>query len=305
MKCFKAAPLVLAILAAVTECVVPATAAAKVAVSNLVVSVTDGPLSTTASQLTATYPDQVSNGKVIAANSSQYIHVVYTIASESSDPLTVEQSVVCFRHKESKHEAYFPSKATKNGKHTVSISTANEKGFNYNSGDYELLLYVADAAVSNPISWNFAVMNVQVPEDVGPPQLPIYTVSLTHETDTATAPLKVINHVFRTPDSRAPVVMSIAFSIVLAAAFVALVIAFPMVGGSLKALSSSLPQIAFLLTLLGILVLYVMLWVSLDLLTTLTVLSPAGVLLVVVGRAALAAHEEKSKRSAAKASKSE
>lgn len=166
------------------------------------------------------------------------------------------------------------------GEYTVSFSAADAAAAGATAGgDYTVRL-VGGGATGQGVEWRVASVSLLTSDAPAPPSL---------------GPLPTIDHQFRPPAKRAPVVIALVFSALTAAPLALLAVALRATGANFKGFPApGTPErtatLAFHAGLGAVLALYGVFWARLNLLQLATPLAVVGGATAIAGHKALAAH---------------
>jgi len=250
------------------------------------------------SRLKATHPRPATGTGAAAAG--QFVTVTFDVSSKGDGAaLAPHQAFVRFTSESTGAVTHFvaapDAAADKPGTHKLKLDLSDRKGLAglAEGGKYAVDLVIADADIDNPTQWRIASSLELTPAAAPAKPAPIlYTQPLLHESDTALAPLKEIQHQFRAPERRPPAVVSYAASAaIVAAAGVWLVYVLTSVRGvalslPLSALPAAMVFYPLLAAILGLFALY---WLQLTMFTTLAYLAPLAAAAAFFGRQTLVA----------------
>ncbi|KAK1315290.1 Dolichyl-diphosphooligosaccharide--protein glycosyltransferase subunit 2 [Acorus calamus] len=163
--------------------------------------------------------------------------------------------------------------------------------FYYLSGKYDIELTVGDISMENSFLKALGHIDLQLPEPsekATHPPVPLL------DPYSQFGPKPEISHIFRVPEKRPPQELSYAFLAATLIPFLGFLIGLMRLGVNLKNFpSAALPatfSILFHAGIAGVLILYLLFWLKLDLFTTLKFLSFLGVFLVFAGHKTLSQH---------------
>ncbi|KAK1303068.1 Dolichyl-diphosphooligosaccharide--protein glycosyltransferase subunit 2 [Acorus calamus] len=226
----------------------------------------------------------------LSANHLQKIILSFHLTTPLGHAFKPHQAFLKLRH-ETKVEHMFVLKNT--GKHfeiKLDLLRLVEK-FYYLSGKYDIELTVGDISMENSFLRAVGHVDLHLPEPSDKatrPPVPLV------DPYSRFGPKPEIFHIFRAPEKRPPQELSYAFLAVTLLPFLCFLIGLMRLGVNLKNFpSSALPatfSILFHAAIAGVLLLYVLFWLKLDLFTTLKILSFLGVFLVFVGHRTLSYH---------------
>jgi oligosaccharyltransferase complex subunit delta (ribophorin II) len=134
--------------------------------------------------------------KALKLNPEQKIHFTFKLKNQQSGKLINRAQQVFAVLNNDKHEAVFVGKTSQKG-YMIDISLTNS---GLQSGEYDLSLVVGDAFIQNPFQKNVAKVTVHSRS------------SSSASEPTYSQPLPEIQHVFRQPEKRPDITISLAFT---------------------------------------------------------------------------------------------
>jgi len=165
--------------------------------------------------------------------------------------------------------------------------TNSAKQFGGQSGKYSVELILGDACISNPLRWAVGDVALEFPETAE--RVPSPDDALFKQ------PLPEISHKFAVAEPRPPAVVSLLFTALCAAPLLLLLVLWARLGVNLSNFPLSVKALGFHGGLGGILGLFVMFWLRLDMFTTLRYLAMVAVPTFYFGNATLSAIAAKRK----------
>jgi len=207
-------------------------------------------------------------------NPEQKIQFTFKLKNQQSGKLISRAQQVFAVLNNEKHEAVYIGKTTQKG-YTVEISLSNS---GLQSGEYDLSLVVGDAFIQNPFQKTVAKIVVHS-----------RTTAASSEATYSQA-LPEIHHVFRAPEKRPDITISLAFTAAVLVPFLILLVGLLRVGANLSNFPGGLmflPTLAFhgfLLALVGVLVLF---WFGLSFLETVKYLAVLSIPTIFFGQKVL------------------
>jgi oligosaccharyltransferase complex subunit delta (ribophorin II) len=204
--------------------------------------------------------------------------VVKVAASDS-----LHQVFVLLRHKESQREVAFIAQPETSGKTDYKLEldlTSNAKDLNYQSGLYEVILYLGDFLIEDSTEW--VLGDVQLTVFSGKPKNvnPLYSVSY--------GPKPEIHHQFRVPEPRPPRFLSDTFTLLVLAPLLVLLILWAKIGVNISAFPASISALGFHLGLAGIFGVYGIFWLKLSMFEALKIMTIPGLITFISGHRLLA-----------------
>lgn len=214
------------------------------------------------------------------------MHVFFTLTA----PFQPHQTQVVLKHKESGVHTYFNvMKREQDGEATTyeSVISLNDDSENllFQSGDYELHLFVGDASLAAWQDHFLASMHLTLRSEPKV-EYSLYSRSLTHDQEHSLQPLPLKHHTFRSEEKQPPRVVSAGFAMgVLAVTAVFLLRVLSLGNLSLLATSSSLflSGSLFFLSILGTLLILSYYWLYGDVFATLWRLFYLSLVVLVFG----------------------
>nr|CAB3265739.1 dolichyl-diphosphooligosaccharide--protein glycosyltransferase subunit 2-like [Phallusia mammillata] len=174
---------------------------------------------------TVNYPKPAEDFK---ADQQQRIVMKFQVKDlNAGTAMKPHQAFVRFVHERSGQEVIFVAEPDKTStyKFEVDLATAGADQFNSVTGKYSMHLIVGDAAISNPVFWNFGNVVIHLPEDSKKAKSP---------SQSQYDPKPEIHHVFRKAEARPPVIISQAFTIACLAPILLLFVLWMRAGANLR-----------------------------------------------------------------------
>lgn len=244
----------------------------KVKVSSLEVGVGDSDSTSAVKKHTVSYPNKLDTE--LAADAQQKIVLKAQLVDEASGkPLSVHQAFVLLRNKDTKQEIIFVAEAdsSKAYKFEMDVGTRSSD-FGYKSGVYSVELIVGDALISNSFKWLLADVSIkftgEVPKEGG---------------NLVRQPLPEIIHQFRVPEKRPARLVSDLFTGLCFAPLVLLFLLWAKLRVNVRNFPFSLSAVGFHLGLGGILGLFGIFWLKLNMFDTIRYLIPLALLTFLCG----------------------
>jgi oligosaccharyltransferase complex subunit delta (ribophorin II) len=248
-------------------------------ISNAVLKIIDSDSGTKTNKLT--YP-QTSHGQSI--RQKDRLALTFSVLSAAvSQPLTVHQAFVKVTHVESGAEIIYVAEADMNDVYNFEMDLDTEAELLKGSGKYSFSLMLGDAVVSNPITWVFTEMNLEL------------TTPPLADAAKLFQPKPEIKHLFREPEARPPQVVSTVFTLLCLSPILVLLILWIKLGANISNFSCSLSAIGFHAGLGAIFALYVLFWLELNMFETVRYLAILGLATFISGNYLLAGIAKKTK----------
>ncbi|XP_016947438.1 dolichyl-diphosphooligosaccharide--protein glycosyltransferase subunit 2 [Drosophila biarmipes] len=243
----------------------------RVKVQSLEVGIAESDASAATRKQSVTYPGKLQ--EVLSADSTQKLLLKAVLVEESNGkPLAVHQAFVRLYNKKTDKEIIFVAEQDSSKAYKFDMDVGNNgKNFNYQSGTYSIYLTVGDASLSNSFEWLVAEVQLKFNEDkeVKP--------------KTTSGPLPEIVHQFRVPDKRPPRIVSDIFTGLCITPLVLLFVFWGKLGINVSNLTLAPSTIGFHLGFGGILVLFFVFWLQLNMFQTLRLLIPIAVFTFLAG----------------------
>ncbi|EDW48359.1 dolichyl-diphosphooligosaccharide--protein glycosyltransferase subunit 2 [Drosophila sechellia] len=243
----------------------------RVKVQSLEVGIAESDASAATRKQSVTYPGKLQ--EVLSADSTQKLLLKAVLVDEStSKPLAVHQAFVRLYNKKTDKEIIFVAEQDSSKAYKFDMDVGNNgKNFNYQSGTYSIYLTVGDSSLSNSFEWLVAEVQLKFNEDkeVKP--------------KTTSGPLPEIIHQFRVPDKRPPRIVSDIFTGLCITPLVLLFVFWGKLGINVSNLTLAPSTIGFHLGFGGILVLFFVFWLQLNMFQTLRLLIPIAVFTFLAG----------------------
>ncbi|XP_065063674.1 dolichyl-diphosphooligosaccharide--protein glycosyltransferase subunit 2-like [Rhopilema esculentum] len=250
----------------------------RITVENIEVGIADREQSASSKAIKVKFPESIKSD--LEADYHQKIIMKFTLKELSGNPTTVHQAFVRLTHVATGQEIFFVAQPDDDVyKFTLDLGTTGKDSFNNLSGKYKMDLIVGDKLVQIPIKWNVATVSLSFAEEP----------KKTKKQARTTEPLPVIEHMFRVPDKRPPIIVSNVFTALIAVPFFVMLIWWIQLGINVSNFDFSVPTLMFHIGLAGIFGLYYMFWIKLNMFTTLKWLALFGSLAFLGGNKMLAA----------------
>lgn len=245
----------------------------KVKVFSLEIGVGETDSTSNFNKQTVSFPNKL-NG-VLNADHQQKILLKTVLVDESTDkPITVHQAFVLLINKETKEEIVFVAEqdATKAYKFDLDVG-ARGADFGHRTGSYALELIIGDASLSNSFRWAVADLELKFNQEP----------AARSDKNNTRIPRPEIVHQFREPEKRPPRFVSDVFSALCAAPLLILFILWAKLGVNVSNFPFSLSAIGFHMSFGGILSLFALFWLKLNMFETLRLLAPLAVVTFLFG----------------------
>ncbi|XP_065086141.1 dolichyl-diphosphooligosaccharide--protein glycosyltransferase subunit 2 [Ochlerotatus camptorhynchus] len=244
----------------------------KVKVSSLEIGVGDSDSTSAVKKHTVTYGSKLDTE--LAADSQQKIVLKTVLVDDvSGKSVSVHQAFVLLRNKATNQEIIFVAEADSSKAYKFEMDVgARSNDFGYKSGVYSVELIVGDALISNSFRWLLADVSLK------------FTGELAKETaNTVRQPLPEIIHQFRAPEKRPPRMVSDLFTGLCLAPLALLVLLWAKLRANICNFPCSLSGIGFHLGLGGILALFGVFWLQLNMFETIRYLIPLALFTFLCG----------------------
>ncbi|XP_004535827.1 dolichyl-diphosphooligosaccharide--protein glycosyltransferase subunit 2 [Ceratitis capitata] len=244
----------------------------RVKVHSLEVGVTDSDSSSTVKKQSIIYP-QTLKGTLKADGTQKLLLKSVLIDESTTKVITVQQAFVRLSNVQSNEEIIFVAEQDSNKAYKFDMDVGlHGADFRYKSGIYELHLIIGDASVSNSFQWHVA--NVEL--------------KFAHEPDTSKkqpirSTLPEIEHMFRPPEKRPPRFVSDVFTGLCLTPLVLLLIFWSKLGINFSNFTFAPSTIGFHLGFGGILALFGVFWLYLNMFQTLRLLIPIAIFTFICG----------------------
>ncbi|KAH8369612.1 hypothetical protein KR093_000295 [Drosophila rubida] len=248
----------------------------RVKVQSLELGIAESDASAATRKQTVSFPSKLKD--TLSADSTQKLLLKAVLIDESNNkPITVHQAFVRLYNKETDKETIFVAEQDSSKAYKFDMDVGNQgKNFNYQSGVYNIYLTVGDASLSNSFEWLLADVQLkfnQADKDTKP--------------STVRGPLPEIVHQFRVPDKRPPRIVSDIFTGLCITPLVLLFVFWGKLGINVSNLSLSPSTIGFHVGFGGILALFFVFWLQLNMFQTLRLLIPIAVFTFLCGNRVL------------------
>ncbi|XP_065322332.1 dolichyl-diphosphooligosaccharide--protein glycosyltransferase subunit 2-like isoform X2 [Gordionus sp. m RMFG-2023] len=258
--------------------------AREIALNDVVLQITDKEHGTNTQKIslpTATLQKHADLLKLFPHNK---MSLTFSIKDDNDENVFVQQVFVRFTSRAShKKEVIFvaePKANTKIYEFDLILDNKRAKEFDHLSGEYEVELFVGDRFISNPIKWTFTDCQLNFPSvtgDVSP------TEAKVKEAESRFAEKAEIKHVFKVPEKRPPMVVSLMFCALVIMPALYMIIMWLKIGFNFERFTFSIWAIIFHLSLAAVFGLYVMFWLKLNMFQTLKYMTLLGPILFFSG----------------------
>ncbi|XP_041112730.1 dolichyl-diphosphooligosaccharide--protein glycosyltransferase subunit 2-like isoform X2 [Polyodon spathula] len=251
----------------------------EVGITNVDLSIVDKDQSIGPKSTKVAYPSK-AKGSLIA-DSHQNLALSFQLVDENTGvELTPHQTFVRLHNQKTDQEVVFVAEPDSKNVYRFELDTAERKSeFNSVSGTYALHLMIGDATLENPILWNMADIVLKFPEEDAP--------SVVQSKNLYVAKPE-IQHLFREPEKKPATVVSNAFTALVLAPFLLLIILWIKLGANISNFSITPSTLLFHLghaAMLGLMYVY---WTHLNMFQTLKYLAIVGSLTFLAGNRMLA-----------------
>ncbi|KAK6479475.1 dolichyl-diphosphooligosaccharide--protein glycosyltransferase subunit 2-like isoform X5 [Huso huso] len=251
----------------------------EVGITNVDLSIVDKDQSIGPKSTKVEYPSK-ANGPLIA-DSHQNLALSFQLVDENTGvELTPHQTFVRLYNQKTDQEVVFVAEPDSKNVYRFELDTAERKSeFNSMSGTYALHLIIGDATLENPILWNIADIVLKFPDEDAP--------SVVQSKNLYVAKPE-IQHLFREPEKKPATVVSNAFTALVLAPFLLLIILWYKLGANISNFSITPSALLFHLghaAMLGLMYVY---WTHLNMFQTLKYLAIVGSLTFLAGNRMLA-----------------
>uniref|UniRef100_A0A1L8EBK6 Dolichyl-diphosphooligosaccharide--protein glycosyltransferase subunit 2 n=1 Tax=Haematobia irritans TaxID=7368 RepID=A0A1L8EBK6_HAEIR len=246
----------------------------KVKVQQLEVGVGELDASSAIKKQPVAYPQKLKDQ--LSADSTQKVILKTTLVDESqaTKPISVHQAFVRFYNEKEDKEIIYIAEQDHSKAYKFDMDIGARAGdFNYVSGVYQMYLIVGDASLSNSFQWLVADIELKFP--VSP--------KADEKKQVIRSPLPEIEHQFRIPDKRPSRIVSDVFTGLCLTPLVLLLIFWSKLGINIGNFSFHPSTIGFHLGFGGILVLFAVFWLKMDMFQTLRCLIPIAIFTFLCG----------------------
>ncbi|XP_023179599.2 dolichyl-diphosphooligosaccharide--protein glycosyltransferase subunit 2 [Drosophila hydei] len=244
----------------------------RVKVQTLEVGIAESDASAATRKQSVSYPSKLKD--TLTADSTQKLLLKALLVDEAtSKPIAVHQAFVRLHDRETDKEIIFVAEQDSSKAYKFDMDVGNQgKNFNYQNGLYNIYLTIGDASLSNSFDWLLADVQLKFNQ-------PDRDVKPTHQN----GPLPEIVHQFRVPDKRPPRIVSDIFTGLCITPLVLLFVFWAKLGINVSNFTLSPSTIGFHLGFGGILALFFVFWLQLNMFQTLRLLIPIAVFTFLCG----------------------
>jgi len=258
----------------------------EVTVSNFEIRVADYASDAVSKRIPLNFGQKLSQN--ISYDHLQKIGIAFTFKHQGQTNPKVQQAFIKFTHAKTQTEVFFVMKPTQT-QYVLDLSIQEHYDtFHYQSGDYDVDLIVGDTFLQHPIRWSIGRVTISLPAAPSSYTQP--------KSQTLYDPLPVIEHAFRKPEKRPPLVISLAFTGLVLSPFLVLFIGLVWVGANMKKLASLgvnfLSAVLFEASIISILCLFALYWLRLNMFQTLFYLGGLSLPTIFFGQKTLRALSE-------------
>ncbi|XP_058859815.1 dolichyl-diphosphooligosaccharide--protein glycosyltransferase subunit 2-like isoform X2 [Acipenser ruthenus] len=251
----------------------------EVGITNVDLSIVDKDQSIGPKSTKVEYPSKAKSPLI--ADSHQNLALSFQLVDENTGvELTPHQTFVRLYNQKTDQEVVFVAEPDSKNVYRFELDTAERKSeFNSMSGTYALHLIIGDATLENPILWNMADIVLKFPDEDAP--------SVVQSKNLYVAKPE-IQHLFREPEKKPATVVSNAFTALVLAPFLLLIILWYKLGANISNFSITPSALLFHLghaAMLGLMYVY---WTHLNMFQTLKYLAIVGSLTFLAGNRMLA-----------------
>jgi len=220
----------------------------------------------------------------LTARQMDKIQLTFNVVSAASGaPITVHQAFVKMTHLESGSEIIYVAESDGDSVYKFELDLDTEADLLKGSGKYSMALVLGDAVVSNPITWLFSEIDLDLKTVGGADGPAIFQ------------PKPEITHLFREPEARPAQLVSSVFTLLCLSPFLILIVLWFKLGVNISNFTFSLAAIGFHVGLGSIFLLYVYFFLELNMFETIKYLSIIGVATFIAGNSLLATIAKKNK----------
>uniref|UniRef100_A0A1A9WP29 Dolichyl-diphosphooligosaccharide--protein glycosyltransferase subunit 2 n=1 Tax=Glossina brevipalpis TaxID=37001 RepID=A0A1A9WP29_9MUSC len=237
----------------------------KVKVQQLELGIGESDASSSIKKQTIPYPKTFTE-KLIADHTQRVLLKTLLVEEGTTDkPITVHQAFVRFYNKLEDLEVIYVAEQDSSKVYKFDMDVGARAGdFKYKSGLYEMFLIVGDASLSNSFEWHVANLDLEFP----------HNVKATIKKQPVRSVLSEISHQFRAPEKRPPRLVSDIFTGLCLTPLVILFIVWHKLGVNVSNFTIAPSTIGFHIGFGGILVLFTVFWLKLNMFQTLRLLLP-------------------------------
>lgn len=244
----------------------------RVKVVSLEIGVAESDASTVMKKHVANFPNTLK--ETLEADHTQKLVLKTSLVDErTSKPLTVHQAFVRLFNKANEKEIIFVAEQDSSKAYKFDMDVgARGADFEHKSGLYDVYLIIGDAALSNSFQWHVASIQLKFAQE-----------AKDEKKQPQRAVLPEIVHQFRAPEKRPPRLVSDVFTGLCLTPLVLLFLFWGKLGINVSNFSFAPSTIGFHLGFGGILALFVVFWLQLNMFQTLRYLIPLAVFTFLCG----------------------
>ncbi|XP_030558652.1 dolichyl-diphosphooligosaccharide--protein glycosyltransferase subunit 2 [Drosophila novamexicana] len=244
----------------------------RVKVQTLELGIAESDASAATRKQIVSFPNKLKD--TLSADSTQKLLLKALLVDESNNkPISVHQAFVRLYNQETDKEIIFVAEQDSSKAYKFDMDVGNQgKNFNYQNGLYNIYLTIGDASLSNSFEWLLADVQLkfnQPDRDIKP--------------SFVRGPLPEIVHQFRVPDKRPPRIVSDIFTGLCITPLVLLFVFWAKLGINVSNFTLAPSTIGFHLGFGGILALFFVFWLQLNMFQTLRLLIPIAVFTFLCG----------------------
>ncbi|GAB2290130.1 proteasome regulatory particle base subunit [Dionaea muscipula] len=223
------------------------------------------------------------NSIALSANHLQKMRLSFKLATPLGNAFKLHQALLMLTHESNLEHVFAVGNTAEKFEIVLDFLGLVDKLY-YLSGRYDIQLTVGDAVMENSFLQSLGHIDLELPaapeKATRPPPQPV-------DLNLRYGPKAEISHIFRVPEKRPPKELSLGFLGVTLLPLVAFLIGLLRLGVNLKNFpSSTVPAvfaILFHIGIAGVLLLYLLFWLKLNLFTTLKMLGLLGIFLLFTG----------------------
>ncbi|XP_032817527.1 dolichyl-diphosphooligosaccharide--protein glycosyltransferase subunit 2 isoform X1 [Petromyzon marinus] len=253
--------------------------ATEVGVANVEIAIVDKDQSITTKTTSVAYPHKATT-TFTADGHQNFVLTFQLIDLHSGADLSPHQVFVRLQHERSAQEVLFVAEADARHVYRFELDVLERRAELASvAGAYAVHLLVGDAAIYNPVHWLLADVLVKFPEEESPAAAKSQSLFM---------PKPEINHLFREPEKRPSLVVSNAFTALVLAPLLLLLILWVKLGANISNFTFSPSTLLFHLGYAGMLGLMFVFWTQLNMFQTLKYLLVLGIITFLTGNRVLA-----------------
>jgi len=254
---------------------VPVKVLTEINVENALVKIIDADQSTAGKSNKLNFPAKMS-GK-LSADYNQRVQISFTVKDKSTNTnMILHQAFVRISNKQSGAEIIYLAQAN-NKVYSFDLDVGGQvKEFGSKSGLYTITVILGDAAVSNPVAWAVADLELTFSEAENDAGTSVYDNK------------PEIKHLFREPEPRPSKLVSDVFTLICLSPFLIMLGLWMKLGVNIQNFQMSPAGVGFHAGLGAIFTLYMYFWLQLNMFTTIKYLILIGVVTFLCGNSLLA-----------------